>query len=94
MRLESDMNLTNDIILEFKSGYFEVRHKKVAHDSGNAYLSDKKTFATRLHLENYLAPYRVAQEELTKAIDEAIKERGIKDAKAGLAAKDKFGRVK
>lgn len=86
------MNLTNDIILEFKSGYFEIQHKNVAQDSGNTYLSDKKTFATRLHLEKYLAPYSVAQEDLTKAIGEAIKERGIKDAKAGLAAKDKFGR--
>lgn len=85
------MNLTSDIILEFKSDYFEVQHKKVAQDSGNPYLSDKKTFATRLHLEKYLAPYSVTQEELTKAIDEAVKERGIKDAKAGLAAKDKFG---
>lgn len=86
------MNLTNDIILEFKNGYFEVQHKKVSQDSGNPYLSDKKTFATRLHIENYLAPYSVAQEDLTKAIDEAKTERGIKDAKAGLAAKDKFGR--
>lgn len=86
------MKLTNDIILEFKNGYFEVQHEKVAQDSGKPYLSDKKTFATRLYLEKYLAPYRVAQEELTKAIDEAVKERGIKDAKAGLAAKDKFGR--
>ena len=86
------MNLTNDIILEFKNGYFEVQHKKVAQDSGKAYLSDKKTFATRLHLESYLAPYSVAQEELRKAIEEAKIERGIKDSKAGLAAKDKFGR--
>ena len=86
------MNLTNDIILEFKNGYFEVQHKKVAQDSGRPYLSDKKTFATRLHLEKYLAPYSVAQEDLTKAISEAIKERGIKDAKAGLAAKNRLGR--
>ena len=85
------MNLTNGIILEFKNGYFEVQHKKVTQDSGKPYLSDKKTFATRLHLEKYLAPYRVAQEELTKAIDEAVKERGIKDAKAAIVAKDKFG---
>ena len=69
-----------------------MQHKKVAKDSGKPYLSDKKTFATRLHLENYLAPYSISQGELTKAIDDAVKERGIKDAKAGLAAKDKFGR--
>ena len=86
------MNLTNDIILEFKNGYFEVQHKKVAQDSGNAYLSDKKTFATRLHLENYLAPYSVPQDILEKTMQLAKTERGIKDAKAGLAAKNKFGR--
>lgn len=87
------MNLANDtIILEFKNGYFEVQHKKVTKDSGKVYLSDKKTFATRLHLESYLSPYSVVREELVKAIYEAIKERGIKDAKAGIAAKDKFGR--
>ncbi|AWG71969.1 hypothetical protein [Pseudoalteromonas phage PHS21] len=86
------MNLTNDIILEFKNGYFEIQHKRVSGTSGKGRLSDKKTFATRLHLEKYLAPYSAAQEELTKAIEGAIKERGIKDAKAGIAAKDKFGR--
>jgi len=86
------MNLTNEIILEFKSGYFEVQHKKIAQDSGKPYLSDKKTFATRLHLEKYLSPYGIAQEELTKAIASAIKERGIKEAKAGLAAKNRLSR--
>ena len=54
------MNLTDTIILEFHNGYFEVQHKKVAEDSGNAYLSPKKTFATLTHLERYLTPYSVA----------------------------------
>lgn len=88
------MNLTNDIVLEFKNGYFEVQHKKVAQDSGKPYLSDKKTFATRLHLEKYLAPYSIAQEELRVGIKKAKTERGIKDAKASIVAKDKFGRIK
>lgn len=88
------MKLTKDIILEFKSGYFEVQHVKVAQDSGEPYLSDKKTFATQSHLEKYLAPYSVAQGFLEKVVQEVKTERGIKDAKAAIAAKEKFGRLK
>ena len=83
------MNLTDTIILEFHNGYFEVQHKKVAEDSGNAYLSPKKTFATLPHLEKYLTPYSVAQDVLTKAIDVAKKEAGIKTAKQGLKFKER-----
>ena len=85
----NEMNLTDTIILEFHNGYFEVQHKKVAEDSGNAYLSHKKTFATLPHLEKYLAPYSVAQSDLTNAIDVAKKEAGIKTAKQGLKFKER-----
>lgn len=81
------MNLTDTIILEFHNGYFEVQHKKVAEDSGNAYLSSKKTFATPPHLEKYLTPYSVAQNALTNAIEVAKKEASIKAAKQGLKFK-------
>lgn len=86
------MNLTNDIILEFRNGYFEVQHKKVAEDSGNVYLSEKKTFATLSHLKKYLAPYSVAQCALEKAVIEAKKEAGIKSAKQGKLAAKRFGK--
>lgn len=86
------MKLTNTIILEFSNGYFEVQHEKVAEDSGNVYLSDKKTFATLSHLEKYLAPYSVAKGVLENAVGEAKKEAGIKSAKQGLEAKRKFGK--
>lgn len=87
------MNLTDDIVLEFKNGYFEVQHVKVAEDSGNPYLSDKKTFATQSHLEKYLTPYDVPQGVLEKTMQAAKTERGIKDAKAAIVAKEKFGRL-
>ena len=83
------MNLTDTIILEFHNGYFEVQHKKVAEDSGNVYLSNKKTFSTLPHLEKYLTPYRVAQDVLTNAIEVAKKEAGIKTAKQGLKFKER-----
>lgn len=81
------MKLTNDIILEFKNGYFEVQHKKVAESSGNAYSSDKKTFATQSHLEKHLAPYSVTQGDLEKGMQLAIREAGIKSAKQALEMK-------
>ena len=83
------MKLTNDIILEFKNGYFEVQRRKVTESSGNEYLSDKKTFATKSHLEKYLVPYGVAQGDLEKGIQLAIREAGIKSAKQGLEMKKK-----
>ena len=83
------MNLTDTIILEFHNGYFEVQHKKVAEDSGNIYLSPKKTFATLPHLEKYLTPYSVAQDVLTNAVEVAKKEAGIKSAKQGLKFKER-----
>ncbi|QAY17999.1 hypothetical protein [Pseudoalteromonas phage C7] len=85
------MNLTNDIILEFKNGYFEIQHRKVSETSGKGYLSDKKTFATQSHLEKYLAPYSVAQDVLADGIKSAIREAGIKSAIAGKEAVNKFG---
>lgn len=84
------MNLTNEIILEFSNGYFEVRNKKVAEDSGNDYLSDKKTFATLAHLQKYLEPCSVAESDLVKACQIARLEAGIKSAKVGVEMKNKI----
>lgn len=81
------MNLTDSIILEFNSGYFEVQHKKVSEKTGEPYLSDKKTFATQSHLEKYLAPYSVAESVLEQAIKTAKLEAGIKAAKQGAKMK-------
>lgn len=83
------MNLTNNIVLEFSNGYFEIQHKKVSETSGKPYLSDKKTFATQSHLEKYLTPYSVAESILEKAIKEAKLEAGIKAAKQGAKIKER-----
>lgn len=83
------MNLTDSIVLEFNSGYFEVQHKKVSEKSGKPYLSDKKTFATLAHLEKYLAPYSVPDSVLEQAIKTAKLEAGIKSAKQAKAIKER-----
>lgn len=88
------MNLTDSIILEFKSGYFEVQHKKVADESGNEYLSDKKTFANQSHLEKYLAPYSVSESVLSDGVNAAKKEAGIKAAKAAKESSIKFNKIR
>lgn len=88
------MNLTNDIILEFKNGYFEVQHKKVSETSGKPYLSDKKTFATQSHLKKYLAPYSVSDGALADGVNAAKKEAGIKAAKAAKESSIKFNKIR
>ena len=88
------MNLTNDIILEFKNGYFEIQHKMVSETSGKWRLSAKKTFATQSHLEKYLAPYSLAQDVLEDGVKSAIREAGIKSAIAAKDAANSFGRSK
>lgn len=81
------MNLTDSIVLEFNSGYFEVQHKKVSEKTGEPYLSDKKTFATQSHLEKYLSPYSVSDGVLEQSIKTAKLEAGIKAAKQGAKMK-------
>lgn len=81
------MNLTDNIVLEFSNGYFEVQHKKVSEKTGEPYLSDKKTFATQQHLEKYLSPYSVSYGVLEQAIKTAKLEAGIKAAKQGAKMK-------
>ena len=83
------MNLTDSIILEFNSGYFEVQHKNVSETSGKPYLSDKKTFATMPHLKKYLATYSVSERILEQAIKTAKLEAGIKAAKQGAKIKER-----
>ena len=87
------MNLTNDIILEFKNGYFEIQHKMVSETSGKGRLSAKKTFATQPHLEKYLAPYRLAKDVLEDDIKSAIREAGIKSAITAKDSANRFGRT-
>lgn len=88
------MNLTNDIILEFKNGYFEIQHKRVSETSGKGRLSDKKTFATQSHLKKYLAPYSLAECALIDGVNAAKKEAGIKAAKAAKESSIKFNKIR
>lgn len=83
------MNLTDNIVLEFSNGYFEIQHKKVSEKSGKPYLSDKKTFATLSHLKKHLKPYGVAESVLEQAIKTAKLEAGIKAAKQRAKVKER-----
>ena len=86
------MKLTNTINLEFNNGYFEVQHEKVSKETGKVYLSDKKTFATLSHLRKYLTPYSTCKHALKNGVKLAKLEAGIKSAKQGKVAAERFGK--
>ena len=86
------MKLTDTILLEYNNGYYEIQHEKVAQETGNKYLSEKKTFAEYKYLDKYLAPYNISEQVLLAAVKTAKIESGVRQAKQANIARKRLGK--